>query len=153
MAIYTVTFHRTVFIFMMQVYIYILHSILSTLLQTPITSACTSRPLWILPEYLPSIQPNTLTLWLTQAVRPWERVTLPLCRLSLSIWTNLVHQTHSSYFNLSTISPSSHSAFPSPSLYLNHWLCLPWTSTQTQCSTLFCIIPVRPSPLSWTMSP
>ena len=89
------TLHRVVFIFTVQVYIYILHSALSTLLQPPRTFTCPSRPPRRPLDTLPFIQPTSLPLRLPRAVGPWEHIPLPLHRLSLRTWTNLVHHTHS----------------------------------------------------------
>ena len=52
------------------------------------------------PDSFPSLPPTPPPLRLPQAVQPLERVPLSFFRPSLRIWTNLVHQTYSSYFIL-----------------------------------------------------
>ena len=97
---------------MVQVYIYILNYALSTLLQNQRTLSCPSRPPQIPPDISPSIHTTPPPLHLTLAAHPIERVPLTLCRMSISTWTNLIHQTYSSclfyFLNHITVFPQRH---------------------------------------------
>ena len=92
MVINLFNFLCSIIILTLKVCIYIIHSTLSSIIQPLRNFACPSRPPIIPPDDLPSIQPTPLPLCLTRAVRPQERVTLPLCRLFLRTWINLVQK-------------------------------------------------------------
>ena len=75
----------------MQVYIYILIYTIPTY-----KDLCLSLKT---SETLPSIHLTPLTLCLIRAVQTQDLVTLPICWVSLSTWTNLAHQVILFYFN------------------------------------------------------
>ena len=151
----TFTFHRAIFIFKVQVYIYNIHPTLSTLFPWTCKNICFSiNTSTKTPDTSSYLLPNPLPLRLPWVVRPREITPLPFCRLFLLTSTNLFHQTHSSYFLIfSTKSMSSHSVSPSTYRNYDHCFLEPWPFTQTQCSTLSSTIPMRPYPISRLLSP
>ena len=91
MVIYPFTLHRSIFIFTVQVYIYILIYTIPTS-KNLLLSFNTSTT-------LPSINLTPLYLRLPWAVRPQELVTLTIRLMSLSTCTNMVHQVLLFYFH------------------------------------------------------
>ena len=88
--------------------------------KTPSAFNCPSRPPQIPLDASPPLHPTQFHLRLPQVVRPRERVSFPLCRPSLSTWTNLVYQTH----------------------YLSQYLHL----KVSQCCTIFPLLSLPPQP-------